>query len=297
MDVDKSISFGPRGVITNDDLEKLSFSDKYEIIETLGKGGFGVVYKVKEKSSDLIFAAKGFFLHKDSGDSHLYEIRTMREFNGECAGYFKEAFFDIDENRYYVIMEYLQGIDLKGYKESDKPKDFGFIAPLFEKIYDCLKKFHSIGYVHRDVKLQNIMFTGDDIKLIDFGLSVKYTSDSKLLRKMAGTPLYMNDLIMPHKLKTYPKSKLKEIWKFNDMWCLIITFYNLSTGYDIYSKRGGFPELFKRVGKRQLKLKYDSETIKDQNPLVKLCIRIFRAYVLNEKFDINDMIEAEIKKW
>ena len=285
----ETLSMGERGEIEGE-LPTKSFSKKYTKEKELGKGAYGVVYKVKEKRTGNVYAAKGFF-NKNKRKSHLYEIKTMKEFSGECAGRVKEAFHDSDDDRIYVIMEYLEGEDM--FSKATKPGLKNFDKPKFIKLFECVKKLHSLGFVHRDIKLDNIMLLKNgDVKLIDFGLTVDFKLDTHPLRNIAGTPQYFNSFIMPRKLERYTEEELIEAWKFTDFWCLILSFYSfLANGY-IYDSSKSTDMLFRHVRDKKM-------VVKDiPGEFGELLQHIIKEYKWQLRpFELEKIIERHIRRW
>jgi len=170
-------------------------SGHYEIIEVLGQGGFGIVYKVKNRHQlDEILIIKELFLKKDSfrvrgkttvatnpGMKHIFEkIRGDIEKEVEILSSINnknivQEYGQFEENQtIYSIMEYIEGMDLAKYIEKhtfdeDKAID------LLKQLIHGLKEIHLRNIIHRDIKPSNIMRTKDGVyKLIDFTNNKSY---------------------------------------------------------------------------------------------------------------------------
>jgi serine/threonine protein kinase len=173
----------------------------YEIIEFIGKGQFGTVYKCK--SSEHIYAIKIFNLdyvysefRQNGNDNRITrEIAALKKVDHEnVIRLIDDGVFE-DNNQFYVyvVMEYLNGIDLQKYLLRNN-LDYTAIEAIFVQILEGLDAVHKNNIVHRDLKPQNIFITEDNkIKLLDFGLSklIDYTSITNTGDSI-GSPVYMS---------------------------------------------------------------------------------------------------------
>jgi len=165
----------------------------YKIIEKLGEGGMGVVYRAEDTSLHRTVALK-FLPEKASGsdqdkDRFLREARAAATLNHPniCTIHAIEQF----DGRYFIAMEYVDGVTLNE-KIPFKMPNAAFDAAI--QIGDALSEAHAHGIVHRDVKAENIMITPKgQVKVMDFGLA-KLKGSLKLTRTSStvGTLGYMS---------------------------------------------------------------------------------------------------------
>ncbi len=163
----------------------------YEIIEEIGRGGMGVVYKARDtrllRFIAIKFLAQNLLLDAKNRRRFITEARAASALNHPniC------TIHDISTSgeRHFIVMEYLEGETLAHMLARRGPLPVAEVLALCRPICDALAAAHSRGIVHRDIKPENIMLTSEGrVKIMDFGLAKLMHHPSAAASESASLP-------------------------------------------------------------------------------------------------------------
>ncbi|KAK4964006.1 hypothetical protein LTR66_012524 [Elasticomyces elasticus] len=195
-------------------------AEGYEMLEELGSGSFGIVYKAKERATGALVAIKHIDL--EGSDDDILEIQQEISLLSTCASQYvtqyKTSF--VKGTKLWIVMEYLGGgscLDLL------KPGPFteAHIAIIMRELLFGLDYLHQTGKIHRDIKAANILLsTSGRVKIADFGVAAQLTNIKSQRMTFVGTPFWMA-----------PEVIQEEGYDFKaDIWSLGITAMELANG-------------------------------------------------------------------
>ena len=185
----------------------------YIIKETLGKGSYGIVYKVEKKNTNNIYVIKQISLHGLSNkekDEVNQEAEILRKINSDFVVKYYTSFKDKDKIN--IVMEYCDGGDLNDFikekKEIGKLLEEDLVWEIFIKITIGLSDIHKMKILHRDLKTLNIFLKKNmEIKIGDLGVA-KILLKNSFAKTVIGTPYYLSPEICEEK----PYNEKSDIW-------------------------------------------------------------------------------------
>jgi len=172
------------------------FAGRYEIIEALGAGGMGRVYRVEDKKVGQEIALKlirpEIASNKRSLERFRQELKTARMISHRNVC----RMFDLGEDMgtYFITMEYVPGEDLRSFLRRSKHLSLATAVDIGKQICEGLAEAHRLGIVHRDLKPSNIMVDREgNARIMDFGIARLLSAKGITGAGVAvGTPEYMS---------------------------------------------------------------------------------------------------------
>ncbi len=196
----------------------------YEVLEELGRGGMGVVYKARQRSLDRIVALKMILAASHAGSTatarFLHEAKTIASLKHTHVVQVYE--FGTHEGRPFFSLEYLEGGSLAE-KLRGEPQAPAQAAKMVQTLAQAVQAAHEQGIVHRDLKPANVLLTADGIpKISDFGIAKQSDSIMTATGEVLGTPSYMSP--------EQAAGKTKLVGAPADIYALGAILYELLTG-------------------------------------------------------------------
>ena len=200
------------------------FADRYQIIEELGKGGMGRVYKAYDTKIKETIALKLITpeIAKDKRNIERFgnEIKLARKIRHKNVC----GMFDLGEEKgtHYITMEFVSGEDLRSLIRRIGQLPIGKSISISKQICEGLTEAHRLGVVHRDLKSNNIMIDKEgNVRIMDFGIARSLeTKGITGAGVMIGTPEYMS----PEQVEG------KEVNQRSDIYSFGIVLYEMVTG-------------------------------------------------------------------
>lgn len=183
--------------------------EKYIVLEHIGEGSFGKVYKARRKNTGFTVAMKFIAKHgKSEKDikNLRQEIGILRKLNHENIILMFDTFET--DREFCVVTEYAQG-ELFDILQDDQRLPESTVQQIAKQLVKSLHYLHSNRIIHRDMKPQNVLIGANGrIKLCDFGFARSMSSNTIVLTSIKGTPLYMS----PELVKEQPYDATSDLW-------------------------------------------------------------------------------------
>ncbi len=199
--------------------------DNYRILENLGIGGMGVVFKAIHIKLDKLFALKmiapGMVMNENFITRFQREAKALARFEDPniVRIYDLRSFND----QWFIVMEYVEGINLLDKIKKDGAFHWQQAIPILKQVLTAIGHAHRAGIIHRDIKPNNIMLTGEGVvKITDFGLAKDQASTGSTMTVTSGGTLYY---MSPEHVKGFSFTDHR-----SDIYSVGMTFYEMITG-------------------------------------------------------------------
>ena len=266
-----------------DYLNAISINPKkqFEILDFIGEGTFGQVYKARHIKTNKIYSVKIIKKEKISAIEKLIIESSIQKLCVECPyiNHYYGSYIDFESKDIWLILEYCKYgniIDLirkYNLKLSEK-----IISSIIKMLLQSIKFLHKNNIIHRDIKGNNILLNEKGkIQLCDFGTSTMYISNRNL--KKAGSSYWMSPEMCKGNEYNFP----------TDIWSLGITCIELAEGNPPYSEVKSLIAMKTIAKNPPQSLKNPEQFSKNFNNFISLCLKINP----NERGNIDQLINHD----
>ena len=203
---------------------------RYRVLEELGRGAMGIVYRVEHAAMGKIAALK--IVHPQL--CSVADVHRRFRIEAEAISRLNHPnivqVFDYGhrDTAPFIVMEYIPGENLGRILARDGPMPLRRFIPLAAQICDALTEAHGLGIIHRDLKPQNIIVSrtraGHDlVKVVDFGLAKVLhggpAGQDSVVGRLVGTPYYMS----PEQIRGQPVDQRSDVYSLASMIYLAVS--------------------------------------------------------------------------
>ena len=198
---------------------------EYQILEKIGKGTFGTVYKVKKYNESFLYVIKQIPLNELT-EEQIKQVNTEAKLLSLINSNFVVKYFEsfIDNYELFIVMEYCDNGDLYHFlleqQKKSTPLKEDLVWQIFIKITLGLSTIHKMKILHRDLKTLNIFLNKDmGVKIGDLGIA-KQLNQGSFANTLIGTPYY----ISPEMCEDKPYNQKSDVWALGCILYELCTF-------------------------------------------------------------------------
>jgi serine/threonine protein kinase/tetratricopeptide (TPR) repeat protein len=261
---------------------------RYEILQLLGEGGMGAVYKAADRELDRFVALKVIRPELASNPSILARFKQELLLAHQVTHRNVIRIYDLGEAEgvKFITMEFIEGKDLRALIRQKKKFAPEEAVDVVQQVCQALDAAHSVGVIHRDLKPQNIMQDGTGrILVMDFGLARTLEGDGMTQTgAIVGTMEYMS-----------PEQALaKDLDQRSDLFALGLIMYELLTGKTPFHAESALASLIKRTQERAIPVSdVDAQIPGALSGIVSKCLE----RDVNERYQSASAILADLNTW
>ncbi|KAH0551379.1 hypothetical protein GP486_007406 [Trichoglossum hirsutum] len=216
----------------------------YKLLELVGKGSFGLVFKAKHQPTNQIVAVK--MMNMDQMDqeyqvgdptdaikdltAEITALKELRESGAKNVNIMLDAF--VLDNEMWIVAEFCTGGSVHALMKA-RPQiglEEKYIIVIARELAEALKWVHDVGMIHRDIKAANILISEDgSVQLCDFGVAAMLQTKDEKRQTILGTPNWMAP-------ELHSRSANVLYGKNVDIWAFGCTMYEMATGYPPYHR-------------------------------------------------------------
>jgi len=262
------------------------FAGRYQIIEELGQGGMGRVYRALDKKLNEEVALKlirpEIALDKGTLTRFQNELKVARKISHRNVGRMYELMED--QGLHFITMEYVPGQDLRAFIRQSRQLTIGTAVGIVKEVCQGLAEAHRLGVIHRDLKPSNIIIDKDgNARIMDFGIARSLRTKSITGEGVIiGTPEYMS----PEQVEG------KDVDQRSDIYSLGIILYEMTTGRVPFEGETPLSIAMKHKGERPRSPKDINPQIPEAlNRLILKCL----AKEKEKRFQTADELRLELE--
>jgi serine/threonine protein kinase/Flp pilus assembly protein TadD len=258
----------------------------YKILEKLGEGGMGVVYKAVDNKLERTVAIKFLprYISANSEERERFKIEAKAAAALNHPNIAHIYAIEETEDEMFIVMEYIDGNELKEKIESETISTEAAIN-IATQITEGLEAAHKQGIVHRDIKSSNIMIDNDGkVKIMDFGLAkIRGGTELTKIGSTVGTAAYMSP----------EQAKGDDVDNRTDLWSLGIIIYQMLSGVLPFKGDYEAAVMYELLNEDPPGLQSFRSDIPDE--LLKLTFRLMEKDI-NKRISSASIVLEELKK-
>jgi len=228
---------------------------RYEILQVLGRGGMGAVYKARDREVNRVVALKVIRPELAGNSAMLERFKQELVLSHQVTHKNVVRIYDLGEadGVKFITMEYIEGSDLRSISLEKKRFEPAEAVEIMQQVCRALEAVHAVGVIHRDLKPQNIMRDNNGrVVVMDFGLARLVESNGMTQTgALVGTMEYMS-----------PEQALgSQLDQRSDLFTLGLIFYELLTGKMPFHADSALASLIRRTQERAISVTQHDRTI------------------------------------
>lgn len=220
----------------------------YRLLEELGRGGMGIVFRAERRSDGAAVAVKTILpkVHPqpESLKRFLREVKILESLRHRHIVAFRDS--GEADGLLYFAMDFVPGTDAAKLVQAEGPLPVPRALRLALQAFDALAYAHDLGYVHRDIKPGNILVTGigadEEIRVADFGLARSYQASPMSGLTMSGVAAGTPQFMPPEQILDF-----RSVTPAADQYALAATLYFLLAGKPHFEKASSQQDMFRRI--------------------------------------------------
>jgi eukaryotic-like serine/threonine-protein kinase len=223
-------------------MQQKILNNRYELEQKIGEGGMARVYRGRDLRLNRRIAVKVLHSHyaSDPGFLQRFHHEAQAAANLRHSNIVDVYDVGLDGDAHYIVMEYVDGSDLKALLARNGPLPVEQAVAVAEAVANGLSAAHRVGLVHRDIKPQNIIVgPGGQVKITDFGIAKSALSTAMT---ETGVTFGTADYISPEQARGQPATPR------SDLYSLGVTLYEMLTGRLPFSGESSIAVAMQHVG-------------------------------------------------